>query len=294
MHELPEFDVYTPSTLGEALTYLAGEGKGSRLLAGGTSLIPTMRRRGMRVQRVVDLSGLGDLRYIRRTRKTIRIGGLTTISELATTDVLDDRYRCFKRLGHQFGVEATRNMATVAGNLAVGAEGDLVEILHALDGRVVIRSARGERIAEPTDLGLEEDEVIVEVQFAELEGLVSTWFNKFDRRKENGMGVITTTTLVKLKDDRTVEDVRIAVHRARGKKIGRARGAESQLRGKVADSDALGRALDALESEIEPAGDFRGSSRFRKEVTKAMVKEGLAKCLERLTDGRETAGVGSQ
>jgi CO/xanthine dehydrogenase FAD-binding subunit len=91
-----------------------------------------------------------------------------------------------------------------------------------------------------------------------------------------------------------VEDVRIAVHRARGRKIGRARGAESQLRGKIADSDTFGRALDALESEIEPEGDFRGSSRLRKEVTKAMVKEGLAKCLERLTDGREAVGVEGQ
>jgi CO/xanthine dehydrogenase FAD-binding subunit len=294
LHELPDFEVHTPSTLGEALTYLAGEGKGSMLLAGGTSLIPRMRRRGIGVKRVVDLSGLRDLRYIRRTQKTIRIGGLTTISELVTADILDDRYRCFKRLGRQFGVEATRNMATVGGNLAVGPEGDLVEILHALDGRVIIRSARGERIAEPTNLGLAEDEVIVEVQFPELEGLVSTWFNKFDRRRENGMGIITTTILVKLRDDRTVEDVRIVVHRARGREIGRARGAESQLREKVADSDTIGRALDTLESEIEPEGDFRGSSRFRKEVTKAMVKEGLAKCLETLTDGRETAGVESR
>ena len=291
MHELPEFDVYAPSSLGEALTFLSGEGRGSRILAGGTSLIPEMRKEGIRVRSVVDLSGLSNLHYIRRKENTIRIGGLTTIEELTKANVLDDRYCCFKRLGHDFGFATTRNMATVGGNLAAGADGDLAEILLALDGRVIIQNAKGKRAAEPTDVGLAEDELIVEVEFADLEGPVSTWFNKFEKRNRNGGGGITTTTLVKLNDDRIVDDVRIAVSRARGKKTGRARGAESELRGRDADSKNIGRALDTLESEIEPAGDYRGSSRFRKEVTRAMVKEGLAKCLEKLDrkQGREGA-----
>ena len=291
LHELPEFDVYAPSSLEEALTYLSGEGRGSRLLAGGTSLIPQMRKDGARVTRVVDLSGLSDLRYVRRTLNTIRIGGLTTIRELAEAEIFDDRYCCFRRLEHDLGFVATRNMATVGGNLAAGADGDVAEILLALDGRVVIRNVKGERAAEPTNLSLAEDEVVVEVQFSVLEGPVSTWFSKLEKRNENGKGGITTTTLVKLKDDRTVEDVRIAVSRARGKKTGRAHGAESELRGRTPDAANIGRALDMLVSEIDPAGDYRGSSRFRKEVTRAMVKEGLEKCLEKLNHDRgEGAG----
>jgi len=290
LHELPEFDVFVPSSLGETLTYLSGEGRGSRLLAGGTSLIPEMRKDGIRVQRVVDLSGLSDLRYIRRTQNTIRIGGLTTIRDLAEARIFDGRYCCFRRLERNFGVVTTRNMATIGGNLAAGADGDLAEILLALEGRVIIRNAKGERAAEPTNLGLAEDELIVEAQFADLKGLVSTWFNKFEKRKENGKEGVTTTILLKLKDDRTVEDVRIAVSRAKGKNTGRARGAESELRGRTADAKSIGRALDKLESEINPAGDYRGSSRFRKEITRAMVKEGLAKCMEKLDHERGTEG----
>jgi len=282
LHELPEFDVYVPSSLGEALTYLSGEGRGSRLLAGGTSLVPEMRKTGIRVRKVVDLSGLSDLHYIRRTQNTIRIGGLTTIRELTEAKIFDDRYCCFKELERSFGFVTTRNMATVGGNLAASAEGDLAEILLVLEGRAVIRSAKGERAVGPTNLGLADGELIVEVQFADLKGLVSTWFNKFEKRNEDGKGGIATTTLLKLKNDRSVEDVRIAVSRARWKETGRVRRAESELRGKIANAENVGRALDKLESEIDPAGDYRGSSRFRKEVTKAMVREGLAKCLEKL------------
>jgi len=286
LHELPEFEVYAPSSLGEALTYLSGEGRGARLLAGGTSLIPDMRKEGIRVRRVVDLSGLSNLRYVRRTQNTIRIGSLTTIRELTEAKILDDRYCCFKRLEHSFGFVTTRNMATVGGNLAAGADGDLAVILLALEGRAIIRNAKGERTAEPTNLALAEDEVIVEVQFADLKGLVSTWFNKFEKRNENGKAGITTTTVLKLKNNRIVEDVRIAVSRARGKESGRVPGAESELRGRTADAESIGRALDKVESEIDPAGDYRGSPRFRRRVARAMVKEGLAKCLEELDHER--------
>ena len=291
MHELPEFDVYTPSTLREALSFLSAEGKGSKLLAGGTWLIPRMLKRGVKVDRLVDLSGLDELRYIRRAHKTIRIGGLTTVSDIASADILDGRYRCFRRLGHQFGVEATRNMATVAGNLAAAAEGDLVEIFHALDGQVIVQSARGKRTCDPLGLGLAEDEVIAEVRVAELEGRVSTWFNKFENRRENGTGSITTTTLVKLDDEGSVADVRIAVNRARERQIGRARLAESELKGRTPDDDGIRHALDTLESEISPAGDFRGSSRFRKQVTRALVNEGVTNCLQELGTSRKAEGI---
>jgi CO/xanthine dehydrogenase FAD-binding subunit len=290
LHELPEFGVRKPSTLKEALAYLSSEGRGSMLLAGGTSLIPRMRKRGVRVKTMIDLSGLRGLHYVRKSGNTIKIGGLTTISELVASGIFDERYRCFKALGHLFGSEATRSMATVAGNLAAGDEGDLVQILYALDGKVVVQSTKGERIAEPTNLGLAADEVIVEVQFPALDGPVSTWFGKFEKRKGGGKGIVTTAILVRLGKGQTIEDVRIVVSGARGRKIGRASKAESWLRGKTIDVDAVGRALDVLESEIEPTGDFRGSSRFRKEITRVMVKGGLSECLERLTGKSQIAG----
>ncbi|HMD79532.1 MAG TPA: FAD binding domain-containing protein, partial [Nitrososphaerales archaeon] len=211
--------------------------------------------------------------------------------ELVTTDLLDGRYNCFKRMRYLFGSLATRNMATVGGSLAAVPEGDLAEILLALDGRVVIRSAGGGRVAGPAELELAEDEVIVEAQFDELEGLVATWFNKLEKRRENRRGILTTTTLLSLSDDGTVADARIAVSRAREKKVGRATGAESELEGRVPGEGAIRRALDTLESEIAPAGDYLGSARFRKSVTRAMVGEGLANCLEQLGDRRRTGGV---
>jgi len=290
LHELPEFEVYTPSTLRDAVTYLSAEGSGAKLLAGGTSLIPRMKKRGISVKRVVDLSGLKGLHYVRRTGKTIKIGGLTTISELVASDVFDERYDCIRALGRLFGSQATRDMATVAGNLAAGEQGDLVQILCALDGKVVVESANGRRLADPTKPGLGEDEVITEIQIPALQGPVSTSFGKFDKRKGGGKGVVTTAILVRSGKGRTIEDIRIVVSGARGRSIGRARKAESRLKGRVADAEAVQRALDALKSEIEPAGDFRGSSRFRKEIAGVMVKDGLMHCLDRLRGGSPTYG----
>jgi aerobic carbon-monoxide dehydrogenase medium subunit len=285
LHELPDFDVYAPSTLKDAIAYLSGDGKGSTLLAGGTWLIPKMRRRGSRVEKVVDLSGLHGLHYVRKDGRTIRVGGLTTIRELVEDSAFDERYSCLKALGHLFGVEATRSMATVAGNLAAGEDGDLVEILQALGGRVVVQSARGKRVAEPARLGLAGDEMVVEVQLAKLEGRVSTWFGKFEKRRGGGKGIATATILLRLSGEDKVEDVRIVVNRAKGSKTGRAYRTESKLRGRVVDDVTLQRALDCLESDIRPTGDFRGSARFRREVARTMVKEGILKCIGSLAGG---------
>ena len=291
MHELPDFDVYSPSTLRDALAYLSDEGRGSSLLAGGTWLIPKMRRRGSKVKKLIDLSGLQDLHYVRKSGKTIRIGGLTTISELVAAEVLDERYSCFKVLGRLFGVEATRNMATVGGNVAAAEDGDLVEILQALDGRVVVQRAKGQRVAEPADLRLSENEMVVEVRFPALTGRVSTWFDKFEKRRGGGKGIATATILLRLSADKKVSDIRILVNRAKGNKTGRAYRAESKLKGRTVDPVSLGRALDSLESDIKPTGDFRGSARFRREIAKVMVKEGILTCVGRLVDGNDAPEV---
>ena len=291
MHELPEFDVYSPSTLRDALTCLSGKRRGWKLLAGGTALIPEMLREGSDIQMMVDLSGLSELRYVRRTGKTIRIGGLTTISELVDSELLDGKYSCFKRLGRHYGSVATRNMATVGGNIASGT-GDLLEILLALEGSVVVRSAKDKREADPTNLDLQADEVVVEAHFEELGGSVSTWFNKFEKRRGGGKGVATTTTLLKLGEGQAVEDVRIVVSCARGNKFGRAYKAEAELSGKIANSRTIGRALEALESEMRPLGDYLASARFRKVLAMSMVREGLTECLKQLADGEKMEAKG--
>src|SRR5690606_32181769 len=60
MMRLPEFRFRAPRTLDDALATLAGEGENARLLAGGTDLLPNLKRRHQRASTLVTLSRLED------------------------------------------------------------------------------------------------------------------------------------------------------------------------------------------------------------------------------------------
>ena len=283
MRELPDFEIYTPSSIGEVLEYLEDSGD-TVIIAGGTDLVPMMRRGRIRPKRIIDISGLDEIRYVRREGNTIRIGALASINELARTPILDERYYCFKSLERYFGVETTRNMATVGGNLASGGERDLIQILLSLDAKVRILGREGERVVSPKEARPNGGEVILETFFEDVGENAWTWFSKFEKRAANGIGVVTTAVMLKLAGDDVVDDVRIVVNRVSKREPGRVFRAEEELRGRRLTPETLNKAVNVLGEEIKPASDFRASSKFRREVSKVMVRRAIMGCFTKIRE----------
>ncbi|MEM4297153.1 MAG: FAD binding domain-containing protein [Nitrososphaerota archaeon] len=280
MRELPDFDIYTPENAAQVLELLhAGD---ALLFAGGTDLIPMMKRGKIRPRKVVDLSGVAELRYIQRGNGYIRMGPRATVKDLVESDLLDGRYAAIKLLGRYFGVETTRTMATVGGNLASGGERDLPQILDVLNARVKILSVDGERFAGPMECEPRSHELVGEIVLPELEPNSQTWFSKFEKRAANGIGVVTTAVYLRLSEDGIVEDVRVTLNRVRGKMPGRVHAVEKLLRGHVLDDCRLDGISAAMDAEISPASDFRASSDFRKHISKVLVRRALLECARRI------------
>ncbi len=280
MRELPDFRVYMPETLDQVLELLqAGD---MTLFAGGTDLIPMMRRGRIRPGNVIDLSHVNGLRYIRVEDGSIIVGSRTSIKELVESHLLDHRYAAIKNLGRYFGVEPTRTMATVGGNLASGGERDLPQIFEVLNARVRLVNRSGERIAGPLECRPEPWELISEIMIPELGPRAYTWFSKFEKRAANGIGVVTTAVFLQLNVRGMVEDVRITLNRVVGKKPGRLYHVEQLLRGRAIDDDTLREAAQVLEDDIDPAPDFRASSEFRKHISGILVGRALMECARRV------------
>jgi len=134
-------------TLDEALELIAGADPSIRVLAGGQSLIPLMKLRLARPERLVDLGRLPELRGIRdRAGGGLAIGALTTWAEL----LADPRIRAYGALGDAIpiiGDVQVRNLGTIGGSLAhADPASDIAGPALALEIEVVARSAaRGER-----------------------------------------------------------------------------------------------------------------------------------------------------
>src|SRR6478672_7875115 len=82
------FSYEVPNTLDEAIALLAGNPDGSKVLAGGHSLIPAMKLRLAQPQMLVDIARIKSLSYIREEGDKILIGTTTTHYELESSELL--------------------------------------------------------------------------------------------------------------------------------------------------------------------------------------------------------------
>jgi CO/xanthine dehydrogenase FAD-binding subunit len=131
-----------PKTLDEALSVLTSPG--GQILAGGTDFYPSLGE-GLPQGRVVDITSLAEIRGVSSETEWIRIGGLTTWSEI----IRHPLPRCFdalKAAAREVGSVQIQNRGTVAGNLCnASPAADGVPPLLALDAEVELMSSAGRR-----------------------------------------------------------------------------------------------------------------------------------------------------
>src|SRR5258707_8636600 len=111
MMRLPWFDYRAPRSLGEAARILAGEGPNAMLLAGGTDLLPNMKRRQMAPGILVSLRNIPEMK-----RNGAVLGAGTTLTEIVRKPELP---RGLRQAAAQVATVHLRNMGTIGGNLCL-------------------------------------------------------------------------------------------------------------------------------------------------------------------------------
>lgn len=119
MMRLPLFEFRAPHSLEEAARILDGEGSQAMPLAGGTDLLPNMKRRQQVPRTLISLRGIEELTHVCIEHSGSRLGACLTLSEIAA----DARFRNgLTALAQAASLVATphiRNMATLGGNLCL-------------------------------------------------------------------------------------------------------------------------------------------------------------------------------
>ena len=111
MMRLPWFEHRAPGSIAEAARILAGEGPDAMLLAGGTDLLPNMKRRQMAPKILVSLRKIPELRL-----NGASLGAATTLTEIVNKPSLP---RGLRQAAHQVATVHLRNMGTIGGNLCL-------------------------------------------------------------------------------------------------------------------------------------------------------------------------------
>ena len=89
---LSDFRLFRPRAIPDALAHLSDHAANTRVLAGGTDLLPSMRQKLFEPQHVLDLRRIPELKGIRETEQGIEIGALTTLREIEHSSILKKNY----------------------------------------------------------------------------------------------------------------------------------------------------------------------------------------------------------
>src|SRR2546428_7396870 len=108
---LPNFQLTSPRTLAEAIAHLR-EHENSRILAGGTDLLPSMRQKLFEPEHVLDIRRIPELKGIRETDQGTEIGALTTLHEVEHSELLRARYPVLVQAAKTVASPVLRNMGT--------------------------------------------------------------------------------------------------------------------------------------------------------------------------------------
>lgn len=111
------FTYHRPNSVDEAVELL-GQSEEGRPLAGGMSLIPTMKLRLSSSSDLIDLNGLTELSGIEREGDTLVIGALTRHAEVATSDEVRKAIPALAELAGSIGDVQVRNRGTIGGSIS--------------------------------------------------------------------------------------------------------------------------------------------------------------------------------
>jgi len=277
---------FRPNTLDEAVHVLASSG--GQVLAGGTDFFPSLGDRPV-AGTVVDIAGLGELKGVVTEPKYIRIGGLTTWTEVVKTPLP----RCFdglKAAAREIGGIQIQNRATVAGNLCnASPAADSVPPLLTLDAEVELVSQAGTRRIALTDFLVgnrktlrRPGEILSQISVPRTVENAASTFLKLGARRYLVISIAMVAAVIQMDTGGRVTDARVAIgscsvvarrlpdleHALMGASA--ASGAASSTLGSLATADHL--------EDLSPVSDVRATAAYRRDAALRLVQRALDAC----------------
>ena len=245
------FEYHRPASLEEASKAITS-GEDVKIVAGGMTLVPTLKQRLAMPSDLIDLGGIAEIKGICEEDGSVVIGAMTTHAEVAGNDTVKAKIPALAALAGGIGDPQVRNRGTLGGSVANNdPAADYPSAVVALGATV--RTNKREIAADDFFTGmfetaLEEDEIIVSVAFpVPSKAAYAKFDNPASRYAIVGVFVAQTS-----------DGVRVAVTGA-GPCVFRAAEMEQALSGNFsADAiSSLSVSADGLNSDIHASADYR-------------------------------------
>jgi aerobic carbon-monoxide dehydrogenase medium subunit len=280
----PKFEYHAPRSVEEALEALGRYGGDAKVLAGGQSLMPLLNFRLARPAALVDLNPIGSLAYIREHDGQIRFGAMTRQRTIEFSPVVAQRLPLLKEATHWVGHLPIRTRGTIGGSIAhADPSAEYPAVLTALEGEVVARGAKGERVIRVADLfqtylttSLTPDEILTEVRLPAMPAGAGYALEEFSRR-HGDFAIVGIAALV-VREGQRCKRARLATAGA-GPVPVRLRAAEEILEREGLGDAAIEAAARRATELVTPDADIHASADYRRHLTGVLTKRALTRAI---------------
>ena len=284
-----DFDYYRAGSVAEAGQLLA-QHPGAKLLAGGHSLIPLLKLRLATPGAVIDIGRIAELRGITTGNGGLRIGALTTHTELAASAEVRQHAAALAEAASQVGDPAVRNRGTIGGNIAhADPASDLPTVLAALDATIAVAGASGERSIGAAEFfqgvmmtALDEHDLLTAIDLPATATGQGTAYAKFPHPASRYavIGVAASVTV----GGGNITAAAVAIGGLVPAPV-RCGAVERALTGQTASADTIAAAAGAVTGDLGAddalLGDIFASAEYRKAVAPVYVRRALTAAVER-------------
>jgi len=304
---LPKFDVFLPDTLAEAYEilerYSADE---TAILAGGTDLLVDIRRpiipahlprcsgcdpkTGAPIAQkkscpkfLVSLARISELKGISVTDDEISIGSLTTITELAESDIVRQHLTALAEGAENLGSPLVRNRGTFGGNICnARPAADTLIPAYALSAKLELVSGNGKRllpledfITGPGRTIIAPGDILTRIIFPKYDGKCGSSCRKLANRKALEISIVNAASFIRVDaEKRKIIEAKISMGAVGPTPILAVKAAEFLI-GSEPSLENFTKAGTIAAGECRPITDHRGSALYRIESVKVLVRRAL-------------------
>lgn len=264
-----ETNYHRASSTDEAVKMMGASGDG-KFLAGGQTLLPTMKQRLAQPSDLIDIGKISAMQGIAIDGRKVTIGAGTRHAEVAASRELAAICPGIVALAGMIGDPAVRHMGTIGGSIANNdPAADYPAAMLALDAQIMTTRrtlSAGEFFVGMFETALEEDEIITAVSFEAPEKCAYEKFrNPASRYAMAGVFVVR----------RADGTVRVGVTGAGSNGVFRHEGMEQAL----AQSWRPEAVANVTVDEGMMLSDIHGSAAYRANLVRAMAKRAVAKSM---------------
>ncbi|MDD5067306.1 MAG: FAD binding domain-containing protein [bacterium] len=262
----------------DELDGLEKKGRKIYFLAGGTDLMVQQKDDLLERESIMaDISSLKDLKSIRLENSGIRIGALTTFTEILESRLIREQVPLLFNAAQSIGSPQIRNRATLAGNIAnASPAADSIPALFVHEARIRTNLAEypvnGFFQSVKRSI-LKNSEMILEIVIPRDEILFRSFYFKSGPRQALAIAKASLAARINTEQDR-IKNIRLACGAVGITVIRPVRTEKFLLENKIS-RDIINHAKDMLRSEIAPIDDFRSTGTYRSGMIAYFLEKAL-------------------